>query len=126
MHDEIIGALERELSTRGRGEAVQRIIERLSFTDWVAPLIGSAVEKLALTRADGQIHSFSLMIPVPLPYVFACMVYPGTLRATAKAARDDVFRNPFAGAAQVAGVLHMSLYAGDDLNVDISKSKFRP
>jgi|GEM_PF-4931808 len=114
MTEEFVSALQRELSAPSRGETIHRIMDRLSFAKLLGPMIGSAIQKLELTRADREIHSFSAMLPSnPLPYIFACIIYPTSLRDGSRTARDDFFRNPLGDAPQVCGVLQMTIFAGD-------------
>jgi hypothetical protein len=115
MSEEIVSALQRELSAPSRGEVILRILEKLSFFEIGGSLIAAAAQKVELTRSDGEIHSFSALLPSSsLTYLFMCIVYPGTLRDGGNAAREDLFRNPFGNRTEISGVLQLTIFAGDN------------
>ena len=112
---EILDAFEHEISVPVRGDVLRDVLVALEFSTVADVVLGTAAEKLNITRADGKVHDFMFLTSAQdLSVVIRVLVHPGTERSDARVAQDDVLNavTMVQNAEGMAGVLHLTVFAG--------------
>ena len=112
---EILDAFEHEINVPVRGDVLRDVLVALEFATVADVVLGTAAEKLDISRADGKVHDFMFLTSAQdLSVVIRVLVHPGTERADARVAQDDVLNavRIVQNAEGMAGVLHLTVFAG--------------
>jgi hypothetical protein len=94
------------------GEVTHRVWEALELSIVGSALLGTIVEKAALTAGDGQLHSAMFVLPVNRPYAVCVMTWPGSLRNCSEKAKDQFYEsmNRLPKGYSVTGVAQFDLF----------------